>query len=61
MRHISHIIQSALDVNRYQLTNAQLQDLEKRIFLKKLINSPEIIGQRERKERAKRFFQKNHY
>ncbi len=59
MRHISHIIQSALDVNRYQLTNAQLQDLEKRLFLKKLINSPEIIEQRERKERAKRFFQKN--
>lgn len=33
MRHISHIIQSALEVNRYQLTNAQLQDLEKRLFL----------------------------
>lgn len=33
MRHISHIIQSALEVNRYQLSNAQIQNLEKRLFL----------------------------
>lgn len=35
MKHISHVIQSALEANRYQLTNAQLQDLEKRLFLNK--------------------------